>query len=222
MGVLSRKIFVFGGTFDPLTPAHCAIAYSAVKSGMCDEFVFAPSIVTWYRKDKPAWLSMPSKEYLIEESMKKMRSIGNRISIYKDDNSMMELMPFDYREKFAAGWHFINTLEHIAIKYSAFDVSLNVVVGSDQLAFFKNWHRWEDILSLANLVAVEGRSGVSTGHEAGIYHTPLRIPEEYLSISATNIRARYSGLNNGYVLYNNYLTKEIEKLELKNDECWKQ
>ena len=54
-----KKIAIFGGSFDPFTPAHRNIVEKA--SEIVNEILIVPTIVDWYRQDKDKWLTNEQK-----------------------------------------------------------------------------------------------------------------------------------------------------------------
>jgi ADP-ribose pyrophosphatase YjhB (NUDIX family) len=87
---------------------------------------------------------------------------------------------------------FIDTLLDIKAQFNAdLDDSQEwyFCIGSDQLAFFKNWKMWEEVLNQAKMIVVNGRSGKFV--ESDIPHIELQIDDQYQDTSASEIREKY-------------------------------
>ena len=90
-------------------------------------------------------------------------------------------------------------------------------IGSDQLAFFKNWKMWEEVLKQAQMIVVNGRGGKFV--ESDIPHIELKIDEKFLNYySASKIREQYKAEGktpDDYIkwTYNEYVRdKDVEEL----------
>lgn len=53
----TQKIGIFGGTFDPFTPAHLNIVEQVLEKNLVDTLLIVPTIVTYHRNTKDNWLS---------------------------------------------------------------------------------------------------------------------------------------------------------------------
>ena len=190
------RIGLFGGTFDPWTKAHQAIVDEVLKQNLVDFVVILPTIVDYHRKGKTKWLSDTEKFTAIYSFISK--------SPYQD-KVMMDFQEVRMRnsgrisKQDALEWRFINTVERCERLFVGSD--LYVIIGTDSLANFKTWHRWEDISSKCKIIAIQGRNGnvVKTDME----YIPVSIPEEFSYISSSDIRKKYDNVYE-------YLSKELE------------
>ena len=208
------KIAIFGGTFDPFTKAHEAIVNKVLDEKLVDEVIIAPTITNWYRDKNDVWLNDQQRRELcyaasdwIELQRDKRReatkdySITGRVVVWhRDLDRKMSMPEGPIRDTAVKSWHFIDTLMDI-ITDRLFDKEdeLYVIVGADQLKFFKQWHRWEDILKLAKLIVVNGRNGEFV--ESDIPHIDIQISQELSGVSATEIRKDYRTKPNGFKEY---------------------
>ena len=208
------KYAIFGGTFDPFTKAHEAIVNKLLDEQLVTDVIIAPSITNWYR-DKSVWLDDEQRldlcntvaEFIYTKRSEKRCAtkdpnyrVGHVGVWWRDIHKKLSIPEGQMRDEFCKSWHFLDTLLDFRFDY---DVEPNdtvyVVIGSDQLMFFKQWHRWEDILKLAKLVVVNGRAGEHV--DSDIEHIDIAIAEEFKDFSATAIRAEYRNKPDGYKQY---------------------
>ena len=208
------KYAIFGGTFDPFTKAHEAIVNKLLDKQLVTDVIIAPSITNWYR-DKSVWLDdeqrldlcYTASEFIRGKRAEKFHSTknptyytGNVIVWWRDIRKKLSIPKGQMRDEFCNSWHFIDTLLDFRADYNIeADDTVYVVIGSDQLKFFKQWHRWEDILKLAKLIVVNGRNGEYV--DSDIKHIDITIDEEFKDFSASAIRAEYSNKPDGFKRY---------------------
>ena len=189
-----RKFVVFGGTFDPITVAHKEIVDKLYKDCGAYKVIIAPSFVNWYRKDKEPWMDWWQKQKTVDNMLHG-----------KDYEFDYWFWDGDFRRSFCCKSDaakadfekrgFIDTLLDIKAYFWA-EAELGeeqewyFCIGSDQLAFFKNWKMWEEVLKQAQMIVVNGRGGKFV--ESDIPHIELKIDEKFLNCySASEIRAQY-------------------------------
>ena len=208
------KCAIFGGTFDPFTKAHEAIVNKLLDEQLVTDVIIAPSITNWYR-NKSVWLDDKQRldlcetaaEFIYEKRIEKCHNIedpnyqAGHIAVWgRDINKKLSIPEGQIRDEFCKSRHFIDTLLDFRFYYGIKSVdTVYVVIGSDQLKFFKQWHRWEDILKLAKLIVVNGRNGEQV--DSDIKHIDITIAEEFKDFSATAIRAEYCNKPDGYKQY---------------------
>lgn len=209
---MAHRFAIFGGTFDPFTPAHEAIAKKVILDArLADTFFIAPTITNWYRNKNDLWLNDEQRVELCKLAAKKI-SLVCPLSAVKcwafDVYRKYSFPEGQIRDDFVKSWHYIDTLCDLRSSYNAsgltdwFKTSDNkwyTVIGADQLKFFKNWHRWEDILKLSTLVVVNGRNGETV--ESDIPHIDIQIDQSFENVSATKIRNEFRGKENGFEEY---------------------
>ena len=208
------KCAIFGGTFDPFTKAHEAIVNKLLDEQLVTDVIIAPSITNWYR-DKSVWLDDEQRldlcntvaEFIYTKRSEKRCAakdpnyrVGHVGVWWRDIHKKLSIPEGQMRDEFCKSWHFIDTLLDFRYDYNIEpNDTVYVVIGSDQLMFFKQWHRWEDILKLAKLVVVNGRAGEHV--DSDIEHIDIAIAEEFKDFSATAIRAEYRNKSDGYKQY---------------------
>ena len=214
-----KKYVVFGGSFDPFTLAHKEIVDKLFKDFGAYKVIIAPSFVKWYRKDKEPWMDWQQKKVTVNNILHDSYYEFNclfwdgdfrRSLCCKSDAAKAE---FEKRG-------FIDTLLDIKAYFYAGlenDQEWYFCIGSDQLAFFKNWKMWEEVLKQAQMIVVNGRGGKFV--ESDIPHIELKIDEKFLNYySASKIREQYKEEGktpDDYIkwTYNEYVRdKDVEEL----------
>ena len=187
----TKKYIVFGGSFDPFTLAHKEIVDKLYKDVGAYKVIIAPSFVNWYRKDKAPWMDWWQKQQTVSNMLHGKEyeydvwfwdSDFKRYCNCKSDEAKAE---FEKRG-------FIDTLLDIKTYFAAGlkdDQEWYFCIGSDQLAFFKNWKMWEEVLNQAKMIVVNGRNGKFV--ESDIPHVELQIDDQYQNTSASEIREKY-------------------------------
>lgn len=189
---IKRKYVVFGGSFDPFTVAHKAIVKELYENFGAYKVIIAPSFVNWYRKDKEPWM----------DYWQKLQTIDNMMN-YKNCNYDYWFWDGDYQRSLNCKTDaakaefnkrgFIDTLLDIKTCFKAGsevdEQEWYFCVGSDQLAFFKNWKMWEEVLSQAKMIVVQGRNGEKVTSD--IPHIDIWIDDQYQNSSASEIREKY-------------------------------
>ncbi len=163
---------VFGGAFDPPHCAHVALAEAAIKQLQLDELRIIPTGQAWHKTRELS----PAEQRL---KMAELAFLG------------LQGVTVDTRELDRPGPSYtIETLE--ALQAEQPESEFFLVMGADQLAAFRQWRRWQDILTLATLCVAERPS--QTGESDNL--TPptsdllpsLRLQIPLNPVSATAIR----------------------------------
>lgn len=169
-----RRVGVFGGAFDPPHKAHRALAQSAIEALSLDELRIIPTGDAWHKT-------------------RALSPAADRLAMAQLAFADLPRIVVDERELHRPGpTYTIDTLE--ALNAEAPDAQLYLIMGEDQFAAFRQWHRWEDIARLA-IICIAGRA-LSTGATAGFDTLPglpartVRLPMPLMSVSATAIRTR--------------------------------
>lgn len=204
-----KKITIFGGTFDPFTIAHKAIVKQLFDYVGVDKVVISPTVTNWYRNKDDVWLTDNQR---IDVIYKAIDDLSQAHAIGLNTYDLQLKYSFDNvedQEAFVKNWHFYDTLVDLRAKYGPAlyalhnnepeDTEFYVVIGADQLEFFKNWYRWEDIIKLAKLIVVNNRNGKHI--DSDIPHIDIEIDKEFWNVSATEIRAKYKTIEDGYEKY---------------------
>lgn len=158
-----KKIILFGGTFDPIHNGHVEIAKKAFKKIKAEKLIFIPC------KNHPQQKNISATD---EQRMDMIR-----IAI-KDINNF-ELSDYEIKKENIS--YSFETIKYFKDLYNEYEIYF--LIGYDQLANFKTWKNWEEILKDAKLIA----------HKREIENN-LQIDEsiECIKIGNTNINARSS------------------------------
>ena len=214
-----KKYVVFGGSFDPFTLAHKEIVDKLFKDFGAYKVIIAPSFVKWYRKDKEPWMDWQQKQETVNNILHD--SYYEIDCLFWDGDFRLSLCcKSDAAKAEFEKRGFIDTLLDIkAYFYAGLEDNQEwyFCIGSDQLAFFKNWKMWEEVLKQAQMIVVNGRGGKFV--ESDIPHIELKIDEKFLNYySASKIREQYKAEGktpDNYIkwTYNEYVRdKDIEEL----------
>jgi nicotinate-nucleotide adenylyltransferase len=167
-----EHIGVFGGAFDPPHNAHVALALAAMAQLDLCELHVIPTGIAWH---KARALTPPV----------------HRLAMTKLAFHKVPHVVIDKRELERAGPTFtIDTLE--ALKQEHPSAELHLIMGADQFAAFRQWHRWEAILDLAIICVAERANNTRA---SGLFESFAEKKDRFKSlempvspISATQVR----------------------------------
>lgn len=178
-----KLIGINGGTFDPVHNGHLRPALEVMHDLKLEEVQFIPCKKPVHKQDANA--STDHRVAMLELAIQRQPKFHlNTYEIDKDGQS-----------------YTVETLEALKGKYQ--DDALVLMMGTDSFAKFHTWHRWQDILNLANIVIMH-RPGESVPLDCTsgfIYKTHkvveftkqsgqmLDISVTQLDISSTEVRA---------------------------------
>lgn len=168
----TERIGVFGGAFDPPHNAHVALARAALEQFGLDALYIIPTGQAWH---KARALSAPE----------------HRLAMTRLAFEDLPRVRVDDRELRRAGPSFsIDTLQ--ALQAENPQAQLYLLLGADQFVAFRQWHRWQEILSIAIIcIADRAQSTLAktqfdaySGH--GDRFFTIKLP--LMTVSATRIR----------------------------------
>lgn len=175
-----RQIGIFGGSFDPVHQAHLEVVESCLHSEYCEEIWVVPSRVSPFKQDKQttAFRHRYRMAQLAFESME-----GVQIS--------------DLEQYLDPPSYTLKTLQHMKLQFP--DVRWKLCIGSDNLASFRHWYGYREILQIAELL-VAVRPGYDVGaetdaidknilkHTRFVEHNPRRLSSTELRQQLSNDR----------------------------------
>lgn len=169
-----KRIGIFGGAFDPPHNAHVALAQIALDYLALDLLHVIPTGQAWHKA-------------------RTLSDAVHRLAMARLAFQGVAHTVVDERELQRAGPTFtIDTLE--ALQAENPGAQLYLIMGADQFAAFREWHRWQDILEIA-IICIAGRAQISwaTG-QLDAYNEQksrfLMLPLPPIPVSATQIRQR--------------------------------
>lgn len=208
-----RKIAIFGGTFDPFTPAHADICRKVLdlrESGdddqkLIDELYVVPTIVDYYKHDYKKWLFDDQKVEVIK-ALLDANGHDDRVRIYTRDLELKQMLSSS--SAYIMSRRFIDTLVDICHD-AGFRKGIDqvfVVIGLDQYKNFKKWSEWEAITAIATLIVVAGRNNEYMPKDYNVpYGKLLCIDPDYADMSATDMRMTFGS--------SDYVTLYIDKMK---------
>ena len=166
--VQSKKVGIFGGSFNPIHTGHIALAESLCEKAGLDEVWFMVSPMNPFKKTATDLLDDHLRLEMVEKALEK--------------EPQLKACDYEFRlPKPSYTWH---TLQAISQEFT--DIEFTLLIGGDNWAAFDKWYHHEDILAHYPIV-VYPRQGSSVGkvpEGVTIVETPL------LNISSTEIRQR--------------------------------
>lgn len=165
----ARTIGLLGGSFDPIHNAHIALAKAAYESLGLDHIQLIPAGSPWQKSNLGA---SPQQRLTM-------------LDLACNDYPFIQINQLEINR--SGPTYTIDTLQSLDNSYKYY-----WIMGSDQLANFCTWHRWQDIIKYVSLaVAQRQNSNLNPptellnklGNQA-ISH----IPFEPINISSTKIR----------------------------------
>jgi nicotinate-nucleotide adenylyltransferase len=173
------RIGVYGGAFDPPHLAHEALARAAVEQHALDQLIILPTGRAWHKT-------------------RDLTAAEHRIAMARLAFADVPQARIDVRETQREGATYtIDTLQ--ALQSENPTAKLHLLMGKDQLDFFPQWHRHQDILKIATLlVAFRADSMPANGQKdlqnpVKIPHLPIHMPAMQLSASAVRQRIAQAG-----------------------------
>jgi len=156
----SLKVALYGGSFDPPHIAHEAIVKALRKKDFIDKVVVMPTFLN------------PFKSKFIAPASLRLKWLREIFQTYKD----VEVSAFevDLGEKTPS----ITTVEYLLKTYE----KVYLVIGADNLASLKSWHRYEDLKESVTFIIATREN--------------IKVPPEYIilpideDISSSSLRDR--------------------------------
>ncbi len=170
------KLCLFGGTFDPPHNAHFIIAEAIRESLNLNKIVFIPAYNPPHKYEK-----------------KPVTSVEHRIAMLKlciDDLPQFEFSDVELKRKGVS--YSIDTIIEMRQKHGIQSKDLHFLIGSDSLAEFKSWHRWEDILKESRVVVARRPRFEKTDIDADLLEQVIFLNLPRMEISSTEIRERFN------------------------------
>ncbi len=170
--VMSQRIGIFGGTFDPIHVGHLVAAVNAKAALRLDRVLMVVANVPWQKTGDRAVSSAADRLDLVAAAVGDVPGLeASAIEVERGGESFT-----------------VDTLDEL--RQAAPDDELFLIVGWDVAAVLTSWARHEKIQGLATLVVVN-RPGA--GRPSGLDDDGWKVVEvtvPNLEISSTDLRAR--------------------------------
>ncbi len=165
-----KRIGLFGGTFDPVTRAHLALARAARDALALDE-------VRWIPAGQPWQKARAISDAAHREAMVRLAIEGEA------------RMTLDRTELDRAGpSYMLDTVRELQAREPGAEWFL--VVGQDQYAGLHTWHGWPELLSRVVLAVADRPGAPAAVNEAVSRCAHREVPLPLLDVSATDARRR--------------------------------
>jgi len=170
---ITKRVGVFGGTFDPIHNGHIAVARSVFEALDLDRVLFVVTSDQWLRENPPV-ASAAERFHMVE------LAVDNVLEFTASDVDIL-------RE---GSTYTVDTLRDIRAQIDDSD-ELFLIVGADSASSMNRWKDADQIGGLANIVAV-GRPGQSFAVESLDDSHPASGAEyvegPMIDVSATRVR----------------------------------
>ncbi len=168
----TRRIGLFGGTFDPPHRAHVELARTALAALRLDEVRWIPAGAPWQKAR--AITAAADREAMV------------RLAIGGEPHFAL-----DRREVLRSGPSFtLETVRECQLNEPGCEWVL--LIGHDQYVGLHTWRGWQELLGRVTL-AVANRPGVAAQPDERVQRFPHQaVPLPMLDISSTDIRAKTS------------------------------
>jgi len=197
------KIGIFGGAFNPPHKMHKDIAIELLTKGYLNKVIYVP---TGNNYNKPCLLDGKDRVNMLK-------------SMFSQNENQIEVSDFEVK----GSLYTINTLNYFKNIYPTDEIYF--ICGTDNLAEFHTWHRYEEILKNYKLLVIARNGNVFDDlikKYSEYTQSIVLAPIEMNLISSTMVRQEI--INNGFTEeLEQYLEKDVieylKTLQLK--EVWK-
>jgi nicotinate-nucleotide adenylyltransferase len=193
---ITKKVGVFGGTFDPIHNGHTAVARSVFEALDLDQVLFVVTSDQWLRENPPV---APASDRFNMVT----RAVDNVLEFTASDVDIVR----------KGSTYTVDTLRDIREQFDD-STELYLIVGADSASSMNRWKSAEQIGDLAKIVAV-GRPGQAFAIESLEDSHPANGAEyvegPMIDVSATRVREYLSTGRNIEELVSESVVEYIEK-----------
>ena len=167
---MTKRVGIFGGTFDPIHIGHLIIGQEIMLQCALDRVVF-----------------MPSGEPPLKRSMASAEDRARMVSLAVRDYPEFELSRFELSRPGKS--YTIDTLRHLRRDMGE-NTEIFLIIGADNAVEMGDWFDPEGVLDLAHVLVAE-RPGFERARVDPVFKSKMRFVETpLLDISSTAIRER--------------------------------
>ena len=165
-----KRIGVFGGAFDPPHVAHHTLARAAIEQFKLETLHIVPTGSAWHKT-------------------RTLSAAHHRVAMAQLAFADLAQAFIDTREIERSGVSYtLDTLQELRKEQP--QAQLYLFIGQDQAQSFESWHRWQDILEIAQLVVAQRPSespDAGQWQNGGLLNVQ-RLAMPALQVSATHVR----------------------------------
>jgi nicotinate-nucleotide adenylyltransferase len=172
--ILSARIGIYGGSFDPVHNGHVFAVHSFLNSGLIDEVWVLLTPYPPHKTDQ----SKTGYQHRFEMLKLAFEAVDN-VHIKTVEN---ELPSPSYT---------LQTLEHLEKTHPSHTFFL--CLGEDSIQHFHTWHRYRDILKKCTIIVVERPGFNSSDVDKSILEKSIFIDHYPVDISSSQIRENKNG-----------------------------
>jgi len=169
------KVCLFGGTFDPPHNAHFIIAEAIREILDLNKIVFFPAY-------------QPPHKFEVTP----VTPVDHRIAMLRlciDDIPQFEYSDIEIKRGGVS--YTIDTILEMKQKHNLKSEDLHILIGSDSLADFKSWHRWQDVLEESQVIVARRPRFEKTDIDPDLIGKVSFLDLPRMEISSTEIRERF-------------------------------
>lgn len=168
---MTRRVGVFGGTFDPIHLGHLIVASEVLQAAGLDEVAFVPAGDPWQKNDR----QITDAQTRVE--MVRLAVAGNPAFTVSEVDVVREGPTYT-----------VDTLADLRRAYAP-GTAFELILGADSVAGLPTWREPQRVLAEASVLAV-GRPG-SPAQPAPWWGDRVRqVDTPLIGISSTELRAR--------------------------------
>lgn len=169
------KLCLFGGTFDPPHNAHFIIAEAIRESLDLSKIIFIPAYNPPHKYEKY-----------------QVTPVEHRIAMLKlciDDLPQFEFSDIELKRGGVS--YTIDTIRQVKKERGISAEDIHFLIGSDSLADFKTWHRWQDILSESRVVVARRPRFEESDIDEDLLQQVQFLNLPRMEVSSSEIRERF-------------------------------
>lgn len=168
------KTAIFGGTFDPVSPAHLDIIKTLARK--FDRVIVVPTTIRYYKKSEDGY----ENECMFSFNQR-CKKIQERLDYLSEKEGIANVEISRVERDVPGDWRFIDSMNLICNDRDEYTIA----IGADSFQKFKTWAKWEQIIERASIL-VFGRPGYNQEFPD--------IPHEYIHmnnpVSSTELRKK--------------------------------